>query len=107
MGMMRIRAVWTTNLAAFLLGAGMYASFIIFPQFAQFADEHRLRFGASVVQSGLYLLPSTLGMVVVGFSAGWIASRFGSKQAVIVGSARSPLRRSGSSRSSTPTRTTC
>src|ERR1019366_1709686 len=35
MTMMRIRGVWTTNLAAFLLGAGMYASFIVFPQFAQ------------------------------------------------------------------------
>jgi len=87
MGMMRIRAVWTTNLTAFLLGAGMYASFIIFPQFAQLPTSTGFGFGASVVESGLYLLPSTLGMVVVGFSAGWIASRFGSKHAVIVGCA--------------------
>jgi EmrB/QacA subfamily drug resistance transporter len=85
MGMMRIRAVWTTNLTAFLLGAGMYASFIIFPQFAQLPTSTGFGFGASVVESGLYLLPSTMGMVVVGFSAGWIASRFGSKPAVIVG----------------------
>src|SRR5437763_2952484 len=29
MAMMRVRGVWTTNLAAFLLGAGMYSSFIV------------------------------------------------------------------------------
>src|SRR5262249_3134965 len=87
MGMMRIRAVWTTNLTAFLLGAGMYASFIIFPQFAQLPTSTGFGFGASVVESGVYLLPSTMGLVVVGFSSGWIASRFGSKPAVIVGCA--------------------
>ena len=43
MTMMRIRGVWTTNTAAFLLGAGMYASFIVFPQFAQLPTQHRLR----------------------------------------------------------------
>ncbi len=43
MAMMRIRGVWTTNLVAFLLGAGMYASFIVYPQFAQLPEEHRLR----------------------------------------------------------------
>jgi EmrB/QacA subfamily drug resistance transporter len=87
MTMMRIRGVWTTNLTAFLLGAGMYSSFIIFPQFAQLPKSTGFGFGASVVVSGLYLLPSTLGMVVVGFSAGRIATRFGSKAAVVAGSA--------------------
>src|SRR5262249_48602092 len=31
MGMMRIRGVWTTNLVAFLLGVGMYSSFVLIP----------------------------------------------------------------------------
>ena len=87
MAMMRIRGVWTTNLTAFLLGAGMYASFIIFPQFAQLPKSTGFGFGASVVVSGLYLLPSTLGMVVAGSAAGAIALRFGSKTAAIAGSA--------------------
>jgi EmrB/QacA subfamily drug resistance transporter len=87
MGMMRIRGVWTTNLTAFLLGAGMYSSFIVLPQFAQLPKSTGFGFGASVVVSGLYLLPSTLGMVVVGFAAGAIAARFGSKIAAVVGSA--------------------
>jgi EmrB/QacA subfamily drug resistance transporter len=86
MTMMRIRGIWTTNLTAFLLGAGMYSSFVVFPQFAQLPRSTGFGFGASVVQSGLYLLPSTIGMVLVGACAGAIASRFGSKNAVLAGS---------------------
>ena len=87
MRLMRVRAVWTANLTAFLLGAGMYASFIVFPQFAQLPKSTGFGFGASVVASALYLLPSTIGMFVVGFAAGWIAHRFGSKAALVAGSA--------------------
>jgi MFS family permease len=87
MTLMRIRGVWTANLAAFLLGAGMYASFVVFPLFAQLPKSTGFGFGASVVASGLYLLPSTIGMVVVGFAAGRIAARFGSKAALVAGSA--------------------
>jgi EmrB/QacA subfamily drug resistance transporter len=87
MTLMRIRGVWTANVAAFLLGAGMYASFVVFPQFAQLPKSTGFGFGASVVVSGLYLLPSTIGMVIVGFAAGSIANRFGSKPALVVGSA--------------------
>jgi EmrB/QacA subfamily drug resistance transporter len=91
MAMMRIRGVWTTNLTAFLLGAGMYSSFIVFPQFAQLPKSTGFGFGASVVVSGLYLVPSTMGMVVVGFAAGAIARTFGSKRATVAGSAITAL----------------
>jgi len=87
MTMMRIRGVWTTNLVAFLLGAGMYASFLIFPQFAQLPKSTGFGFGASVVVAGLYLLPAALLMSLLGTVAGRVARRFGSKLAVIVGSA--------------------
>ncbi len=87
MSMMRIRGVWTTNLAAFLLGAGMYASFIVIPQFAQLPTSTGFGFGASVVASGLYLLPSTVGMTILGMCAGRISARFGSRWALLVGTA--------------------
>jgi len=87
MAMMRIRGVWTTNLVAFLLGAGMYASFLIYPQFAQLPRSTGFGFGASVVTAGLYLLPAALGMTLLGSLAGRIARRYGSKAALIVGSA--------------------
>jgi EmrB/QacA subfamily drug resistance transporter len=81
MAMMRARGVWTANLVAFLLGAGLYSSFLIIPQFASFHLD------ASVVQAGLYLLPSTIGVVVLSSFAGQIARRFGSKSATVAGSA--------------------
>jgi EmrB/QacA subfamily drug resistance transporter len=85
MKMMRIRGVWTTNLAAFLLGAGMYSSFIVFPQFAQLPESTGFGFGASVVVSSLYLLPSALAMGVLGSMAGRVARRYGSRTALIAG----------------------
>jgi MFS family permease len=91
MAMMRIRGVWTANAAAFLLGAGLYASFIVFPQFAQLPQRTGFGFGASVVESGLYLLPSTVIMTILGLNAGRIAARFGSRAALIAGTAFSAL----------------
>jgi EmrB/QacA subfamily drug resistance transporter len=87
MTMMRIRAVWTTNTAAFLLGAGMYASFIIIPQFAQLPKSTGFGYGSSIVVSGLYLLPATMAMMVMSLFAGRISVRFGSRNSLIAGSA--------------------
>ncbi|HEY1690409.1 MAG TPA: MFS transporter [Solirubrobacteraceae bacterium] len=85
MTMMRIRGVWTTNLAAFLLGGGMYTAFLIYPEFAQLAKP--VGYGASEVTAGLYLLPMALTMAVIGTTAGRIAARVGSKVALVAGSA--------------------
>jgi MFS family permease len=91
MTMMRIRGVWTTNLAAFLLGAGMYASFIVLPQFAQLPKRTGFGFGASIVVASLYLLPTALTMGLLGAAAGRVSRRFGSKRALVAGSAISAL----------------
>ena len=48
MAMMRARGVWTANLVAFLLGAGLYSSFLIIPQFAQFQTPAFRRLGRPV-----------------------------------------------------------
>jgi MFS family permease len=85
MEMMRIRGVWTTNATAFLLGAGMYSSFIVFPQFAQLPTSTGFGFGVSPVVSGLYLLPSTVAMFICGLLAGRLSARYGSKFSLIVG----------------------
>jgi EmrB/QacA subfamily drug resistance transporter len=85
MAMMRVRGVWTTNAAAFLLGAGLYASFVVFPQFAQLPTTTGFGFGASVVVSGLYLLPATIGVTLLGLRAGAISARFGSRAALLAG----------------------
>ncbi len=87
MSMMRVRGVWTANLAAFLLGAGMYSSFIVIPQFAQLPKSTGFGFGASVVVSGLYLLPATVGMFLTGIAAGRISARYGSRFSLVAGTA--------------------
>ncbi len=87
MGMMRLRGVWTTNMAAFLLGAGMFASFVLVPQFVEIPRSTGYGFGASVFSGGVYLLPSTVTMLVMGTLAGRIAGRYGSKTALVVGAA--------------------
>jgi EmrB/QacA subfamily drug resistance transporter len=87
MTMMRVRGVWTTNAAAFLIGAGMYSSFIIIPQFAQLPKSTGFGFGASVVVSGLYLLPLTIAMMLMSLLAGPLAARYGSRLSLLLGTA--------------------
>jgi EmrB/QacA subfamily drug resistance transporter len=86
MRMMAVRGVWTTNLVAVMLGAGMFTSFILIPQLVQLPGEGTgIGFGASVTGAGLFLLPNALVMLVVGAAAGGIERRFGSKLPVLAG----------------------
>lgn len=87
MGMMRLRGVWTTNLSAFLLGGGVYSSFLLVPEFMQLPKSTGFGFGASVFAASLYLLPAAVAMTIFGILAGPVAGRFGSKLALIAGSA--------------------
>src|SRR5262249_19044842 len=66
MRMRRIRGVWTTNAVATLLGFGMYSSFILLPEFVETPARVGYGFGASVTGAGLFLVPSTLAMLVAG-----------------------------------------
>ena len=91
MTMMRVRGVWTANLAAFLVGAGLYAFFLLLPQFAQLPRSTGFGYGASVVSAGLYLLPCALGMGVLGSVAGRVERRFSSRRALVAGAALSAV----------------
>ena len=70
MRMMAIRGVWTTNTVAFLIGVGMYSSFILLPELVQEPTSTGYGFGASVTVAGLFLLPATIAIVVVGPDGG-------------------------------------
>jgi EmrB/QacA subfamily drug resistance transporter len=87
MRVMRLRGVWTTNLAGFLLGFGMFSSFILVPQLVELPTSTGFGFGASVTGAGLFLLPSTITMLLVGPMAGRLEHRFGSKPPLVAGSA--------------------
>ena len=86
MRMMRIRGVWTTNAVALLLGFGMYS--LVHPRAAVRRDAAAADgygFGASVTSAGLFMLPSTLAMLVVGSQTGRLEKRFGSKPPLLAG----------------------
>jgi EmrB/QacA subfamily drug resistance transporter len=85
MRMMAIRGVWTTNAVAFLIGIGMYSSFILLPELVQEPKSTGYGFGASVTTAGLFLLPSTIAIVVVGQMAGILERRIGSRGSLIWG----------------------
>ena len=87
MSMMRLPAVWTTNLVALLFGAGLYAVIGFLPEFLQTPSRAGYGFGASITASGLYLLPMTITMFIAGVSSGRLVHRVGSKAVLILGSA--------------------
>jgi EmrB/QacA subfamily drug resistance transporter len=85
MKMMRIRGVWTTNAVAALLGFGMYSSFILIPDFVETPTHVGYGFGASVTEAGLFLLPTTVAMLLFGAQTGRLEKRFGSKPPLLAG----------------------
>ena len=85
MKMMRQHAVWTNNLVALLVGLGMYAMFAFLPEFVQTPTVAGYGFGASINQSGLMLLPSSITMFVVGNMAGRLTRLLGGKVLVVAG----------------------
>jgi MFS family permease len=88
MKMMRLPAVWTNNMVSLLLGLGMYAMFAFLPEFLQTPRAVAgYGFTASIIVSGLMLLPSSATMFVTGQYAGRLAARFGGKALVIWGCA--------------------
>ncbi len=87
MAMMRVRAVWTVNAAAFLIGAGMFSSFVLIPLFVESPAGAGYGFDADVTQAGLFMVPSTIGMLLASPVAGRLANRTGSRLPLIVGSA--------------------
>jgi MFS family permease len=85
MKMMRIPAVWSTNLAALLFGFGMFAMFVAVPEFAETPARVGYGFGASVTQSGLYILPFAVAMLVIAPLTGRLTVAIGSKPILIMG----------------------
>ena len=85
MRMMRIRGVWTTTTVAALLGFGMYASFILLPEYVETPERAGYGFGSSVTQAGLFLVPTTAAMLIVGSQTGRLEKLFGSKPPLLAG----------------------
>jgi len=91
MKMMRLPGVRTTNTAALLLGFGMYSAFVLIPQFVQTPRSTGYGFGASVSQAGLFLVPSTIAMLVASPIGGRLSNVVGSKVPLVLGSSVTTL----------------
>ena len=85
MRMMALRGVWTTNLAAFLLGVGMYASIALVPALVELPRATGVGFGGSVTAAGLFMLPTAAPQLIVGPLTGRIARRIGSRAELLIG----------------------
>jgi MFS family permease len=66
MRLMRMPAVWTTNLVGLLFGATMFAILTFLPQLVQTPAASGYGLGLSVSGAGLVLLPMVVGMGVTG-----------------------------------------
>ncbi len=91
MQMMRIPAVWTTNVVALLFGAGMYSAFAFLPQFLQTPTVTGYGFGQTVTQSGLLMLPQSIATFIAGLVTGRLAASHGSQRVLVFGAGLSAL----------------
>ena len=85
MQVLRRRPVLMTNITGVLIGFSMFASFLLVPQLAQTPERFGYGFGATVTGAGLLMLPSTLVMLVAGPFAGRLATRYGSRLPLVIG----------------------
>jgi EmrB/QacA subfamily drug resistance transporter len=85
MRLMRLRGVWATDIVALGLGFAMFGTFLLIPTLLQLPAATGYGFGKSVSQSGLFLLPTVLTMVVFGPLAGLLDRRFGPKLPMFLG----------------------
>jgi predicted MFS family arabinose efflux permease len=83
MSLMRRRGVWPANAAALLIGVGMYASFLIIPEFVQ--APARLGYGASVTEAGLFMFPTAGVQLLLGPASGRLHRRFSPRAQLIEG----------------------
>jgi EmrB/QacA subfamily drug resistance transporter len=85
MRMMRLPAVWTTNLVALMFGAGIYATFAFVAQFSQTPRSNGYGFGASITESGLIATPQTIAIFAFGVISGPLAKKVGPKALLVTG----------------------
>ncbi|MET7733219.1 MFS transporter [Streptomyces sp. NPDC005402] len=84
---MRLPAVWTTNTAALLFGAGMYSIWSFLPGFVQTPSSAGYGFGASVTAAGLLMLPMLVAMFFSGVLSGRLEPVVGAKALLTTGAA--------------------
>jgi MFS family permease len=85
MRLMSLRGVWATDLVGLTFGFAMYGSFLLIPTLLELPTITGYGFGKSVSEAGLFLLPSTLMMLVFGPLSGLLERRYGPKLPLTLG----------------------
>jgi EmrB/QacA subfamily drug resistance transporter len=85
MRLMAVRGVWTTNVVGLAFGFAMFGTFLLVPTLLELPALTGYGFGKSVSQAGLFLLPTTLMMLVFGPLSGLLERRFGPKLPMTLG----------------------
>lgn len=91
MRMMRLPAVWTTNLSALLFGAAMFGIFAFLPQLMQIPTISGYGFGATVTGAGLLMAPMLVMMAIFGSLSGPLTRWVSNKAQLLWGSAMGTL----------------
>ena len=79
------RPVLLTNLAAILIGFGMMAQAIVFPQLLEMPEATGYGLGQSLLAAGLWMAPGGLMMLVFAPMSAYIMRRYGAKFALAGG----------------------
>jgi MFS family permease len=87
--LMRQPAIWTNNLVSLLFGVGIYSVLAFLPQYLQAPRRSGYGLGASILGSGIYLLPLTAAMFVAGVVSNRLSRALGPKATVVLGSGAS------------------
>ncbi|MBA2475011.1 MAG: MFS transporter [Actinobacteria bacterium] len=85
MRMLAHRPVLLTNLTTLIAGFALFSCFVLVPRFVEVPESSGYGFGATATGAGLYLLPSSLGLLFSGPAAGLLGRRFGSKWPLVGG----------------------
>ncbi len=93
MRIMRQRAVFWTNILAVVVGFSMYGTYLLMPTLVQLGSglppqEQALvpyGFDGSVIMAGLYLMPATIMMLIIGPLGGALEPRVGARWLTFVG----------------------
>lgn len=79
------RTVLTTDIATFLVGFGLFGSFVLIPQLAQLPKETGYGFGLNATQAGLLLAPSALLNLFLSPLSGRMGGRLGARVPLAIG----------------------
>ncbi|MFD0599340.1 MFS transporter [Catellatospora coxensis] len=66
MRLLAVRGVWATNLVGLAFGFAMFGTFLLIPMLLELPTATGYGFGKTVSQAGLFLMPTTLMMLVFG-----------------------------------------